>query len=80
MRLIHLALHVALTGALIFSVANTIEAKRDKVELVEQMQAVTSERNNLIRERDDLESQVEKAKADSSRLRDMVAFHMRACR
>ena len=60
--------------------ANTIEAKRDKVELVEQMQAVTSERNNLIRERDDLESQVEKAKADSSRLRDMVAFHMRACR
>ena len=80
MRLIHLALHVALTGALIFSVAYTIEAKRDKVELVEQMHAVTSERNNLIRERDDLESQVEKAKADSSRLRDMVAFHMRACR
>ena len=80
MRLIHLALHVALTGALIFSVANTIEAKRDKVELVEQMHAVTSERNNLIRERDDLESQVEKAKSDSSRLRDMVAFHMRACR
>ena len=80
MRLIHLALHVALTGALIFSVANTIEAKRDKVELVEQMHAVTSERNNLIRERDDLESQVEKAKADSSRLRDMVAFHTRACR
>ena len=80
MRLIHLALHVALTGALIFSVANTIEAKRDKVELVEQMHAVTSERNNLIREREDLESQVEKAKADSSRLRDMVAFHMRACR
>jgi predicted nuclease with TOPRIM domain len=79
-RLIHLALHVALTGALIFSVANTIEAKRDKVELVEQMHAVTSERNNLIREREDLESQVEKAKADSSRLRDMVAFHMRACR
>ena len=60
--------------------ANTIEAKRDKVELVEQMHAVTSERNNLIRERDDLESQVEKAKSDSSRLRDMVAFHMRACR
>ena len=80
MRLIHLALHVALTGALIFSVAYTIEAKRDKVELVEQMHAVTSERNNLIREREDLESQVEKAKADSSRLRDMVAFHMRACR
>ena len=80
MRLIHLALHVALTGGLIFSVANTIEAKRDKVELAEQMHAVTSERNNLIRERDDLESQVEKAKADSSRLRDMVAFHMRACR
>ena len=80
MRFIHLALHVALTGALIFSVANTIEAKRDKFELAEQMRAVTSERNNLIRERDDLESQVEKAKADSSRLRDMVAFHMRACR
>ena len=80
MRFIHLALHVALTGALIFSVAKTIEAKRDKVELAELMHAVTSERNNLIRERDDLESQVEKAKADSSRLRDMVAFHMRACR
>ena len=80
MRFVHLALHVALTGALIFSVASTIEAKRDKVELAEQMYAVTSERNNLIRERDDLESQVEKAKADSSRLRDMVAFHMRACR
>ena len=80
MRFIHLALHVALTGALIFSGANTIEAKRDKFELAEQMRAVTSERNNLIRERDDLESQVEKAKADSSRLRDMVAFHMRACR
>ncbi len=43
MRFIHLALHVALTGALIFSVANTIEAKRDKVELAEQMHAVTSE-------------------------------------
>ena len=80
MRFAHLALHVALTVALIFSVANTIEAKRDKVELAEQMRAVTLERNNLIRERDDLESQVEKAKADSSRLRDMVAFHMRACR
>ena len=80
MRFIHLALHVALTGALIFSVANTIEAKRDKVELAEQMHAVTSERNNLIRECDDLESQIEKAKADSSRLRDMVAFHLRACR
>ena len=80
MRFIHLALHVALTGALIFSVVNTIEDKRDKVELAEQMNAVTSERNDLIRERDDLKSQVEKAKADSSRLRDMVAFHMRACR
>ena len=80
MRFIHLALHVALTGALIFSVVNTIEAKRDKVELAEQMNAVTSERNDLIRERDDLKSQVEQAKADWSRLRDMVAFHMRACR
>ena len=80
MRFVDLALHVALTGALIFSVANTVEAKRDKVELAEQMHAVTSERNNLIRERDDLESQVEKAKADSSRLRDMVSFHLRACR
>ena len=80
MRFIHLALHVALTGALILSVANTIKAKRDKVELVEQMHAVISERNNLIRERDALESQVEKEKADSSRLRDMVAFHMRAGR
>ena len=80
MRFVHLALHVALTGALIFSVANTIEAKRYKVELAEQMHAVTSERNDLIREREDLQSQVEQAKADSSRLRDMVAFHMRACR
>tara|TARA_A100001037_G_C14931717_1_gene536362 strand:+ start:214 stop:456 length:243 start_codon:yes stop_codon:yes gene_type:complete len=80
MRYLHLAIHVVLTGALVFSVVSTIEAKRDKDELAKQMHAVTSERNDLIRERDDLNSQVEQAKADSSKLRDMVAFHMRACR
>lgn len=80
MRYLHLALHVVLTGALVFSVVSTIEAKRDRDELAKQLHAVTSERNDLIRERDDLNSQVEQAKADSSKLRDMVAFHMRACR
>ena len=80
MRYLHLAIHVVLTGALVFSVVSTIEAKRDRDELAKQMHAVTSERNDLIRERDDLKSQVEQAKADSSKLRDMVAFHMRACR
>ena len=80
MRYLHLAIHVVLTGALVFSVVSTIEAKRDRDELAKQMHAVTSERNDLIRERDDLNSQVEQAKADSSKLRDMVAFHMRACR
>ena len=80
MRFIHLALHAALTGALIFSMVNTIEAKRDKTELAEQLHVATSERNDLVKERDDLKSQVKQAKADSSRLRDMVTFHMRACR
>ena len=80
MRYLHLAIHVVLTGALVFSVVSNIESKRDKDELAKQMHAVRLERNDLIRERDDLKSQVEQAKADSSKLRDMVAFHMRACR
>ena len=87
MRFIHFSLHIVLTAALILSVYEATKAKRNENEATEHLNAAISERNNLIRERNDLmrqcdefKSQITKASANTSKLRDMLAFHMRACR
>lgn len=80
MRILHLALYVVLLGGLSFSAYQTTEAKRNEADSAEQLHAVISERNELMRERDELKLQIERTSADTSKLRDMLAFHMRACR
>ena len=87
MRFMHLALHLLLTGAFVISVHKTSEAKSKEIHAWREKDAITLELNDLIRvrdtllqERSDLKSQIENANSEMSRLGDMLAFHLRACR
>ena len=87
MRFMHLALHLLLTGVLVFSVYKTSKAKAKENEAWREMDAIELELNELMRERDtllqesgNLKSQIENTNAEMSRLGDMLAFHLRACR